>query len=105
MSNTIPSSAVVIRPAHARDDAALARLASLDSKRIPAGHVLVAEVAGELQAALAVDSGAVIADPFRATADLVSMLEVHAETLREQPEPGPLARLLPRRVAAHARAA
>jgi hypothetical protein len=105
MSKTILPSAVVIRPADARDDAALVRLASLDSKRVPAGHVLVAEVAGELQAAMAVDSGAVIADPFRATADLVSMLEVHTESLREQPELGALARLLPRRVAAHARAA
>lgn len=102
--NTI-SSAVVIRPAQAKDESALVRLAALDSKRVPADRLIVAEVAGQPQAAMAVDSGAVIADPFRATADLVAMLEVHAESLREQPDRGTLARLLPRRAAPQARAA
>lgn len=96
---------VVIRPAQAKDEPALVRLAALDSKRVPAEPLIVAEVAGQPQAAVAVDSGAVIADPFRATADLVAMLEVHAGSLRVQPDRGPLARLLPRRTAPQARAA
>ena len=36
----------------------------------------MAEVAGELRAALPLDGGAAVADPFRHTLDLVSLLKV-----------------------------
>jgi hypothetical protein len=46
------------------------------------GEILVAEVAGELQAAIEVASGAAIADPFRPTAHLVELLYLRAARLR-----------------------
>jgi hypothetical protein len=69
--------AVVIRAARGSDGAALERLAQLDSQRTPAGDLLVAELGGELVAALAPATGAVIADPFRPTADVVALLQLH----------------------------
>jgi hypothetical protein len=72
------SGAVTIRRAVAADARALERLAQLDCGRVPAGEVLVAEVGGELLAAVSVASGAVVADPFRRTADIVALLRVRA---------------------------
>ena len=43
---------VTIRRSHAGDHEALERLAQLDSRRLADGQLLVAEVAGELRAAL-----------------------------------------------------
>jgi hypothetical protein len=57
--------------------------------------VLVAEVAGELWAALEIGSGAAIADPFRPSAQLVELLRLHAGSER-RPERDRLGRLLPR---------
>ena len=75
-ANTHP---VTLRPAYADDATALHRLAVLDSAPgAPSGRLLVAEVDGELWAALAPETGAVIADPFRPTADLVELLRAQA---------------------------
>jgi len=71
---------VVIRAARGSDGIALENLARMDSQRPPAGDVLVAEQDGELVAALAGDR--VIADPFRATADVVALLRLHAGRTR-----------------------
>jgi hypothetical protein len=71
MTSTEPLTLRVARP----DDApAVRRLAQLDSSRPPSGRVLLAVVGSELVAALAVDSGSVVADPFRPTADVVAVL-------------------------------
>jgi hypothetical protein len=68
---------VVIRPAYPDDAAALERLARLDSRRPLTGPMTVAERDGVLLAARAAD-GRTIADPFAPTADLVTLLGVHA---------------------------
>ena len=68
---------ITIRFSRPRDARAVARLSQLDSARYPRGRLLVAEVAGELCAALPIDGGAAIADPFRQTNDLVELLEAH----------------------------
>src|SRR5438093_474407 len=73
---------VTIRRSHARDRAALQRLAQLDSRRLAEGEVLVAEVDGELRAALPLEGGTGIADPFRPTAPLVSLLGLRAAQIR-----------------------
>jgi len=73
---------VTIRVALPADDRALARLAELDSRPAPAGYVLVAEVNGELRAALPVTGGEPVADPFRPTAALTSLLALRARQLR-----------------------
>jgi hypothetical protein len=73
---------ITIRLAHADDDAALARLAALDSAdRLPDGQLLLAEANGEVRAALALGDGSVLADPFFATAGLVSLLRRQAEAV------------------------
>jgi hypothetical protein len=73
---------VTIRRSHARDREALERLAQLDSRRLADGQLLVAEVAGELRAALPLSGGSAIADPFRPTAPLVSLLQMRAQQIR-----------------------
>jgi hypothetical protein len=80
MSHT-PSPTISIRAATAADGRSLMRLAALDSATLPFGPTLVAEVDGEPKAALALREDRVIADPFTPTADLVSLLRVHAATL------------------------
>ncbi|MDE3134768.1 MAG: hypothetical protein KGL15_11940 [Acidobacteriota bacterium] len=74
---------LVIRLAVAADDAKLRRLAHLDSARPLSGQALLAEQSGSLVAALSLDDGAAIADPFVASADAVTMLCVRAAQLRE----------------------
>jgi hypothetical protein len=76
---TAPS--VLIRAARGSDGPAISRLAALDSARIPAGELLVAEADGALVAARSLSSGAAIADPFRPTADVLALLELRARAL------------------------
>lgn len=78
---------VVIRFATQRDDARLARLAALDSGRAPSGETLIAEMAGEIVAALPLRGRRPLADPFRPTADVVRLLELRAAQLAAADEP------------------
>ena len=77
-----------LRDATDADAADLLRLARLDSQgRPPTGKLLVAQDRGVVVAAMAVDSGDVIADPFRATAPIVAMLRVRAKQTRREAAP------------------
>lgn len=88
---------VTMRVAGPGDEAAIERLAALDSQRAPRGEILVAEVAGELRAAVGVDTGTTVADPFRPTADVVSLLRERASQVGgPRAERGPGLRLLAR---------
>ena len=89
---------LTIRTADLADAGALARLAALDSSHPPTGSSVVAEVSGEIWAAVEIGSGAAIADPFRPSADLVALLRRHAQGLggAAAQERRSLARLLPR---------
>ena len=78
MSITQQLDPIAIRPARASDAERLRWLAQRDSASVPAGRLLVAEVDGAIQAAVAVDSGEAIADPFRPTAELVALLRMRA---------------------------
>jgi hypothetical protein len=73
--------AMTIRYASDGDAAALARLAELDSSKVPGGALLVAEVDGELWAAVAVGPGRAIADPFRPSGAAVELLRARARQL------------------------
>lgn len=73
-----PAREVTVRRAGADDDAALARLAALDSARVPAGPVLLAEAGGTPVAAISLADGSVVADPFERTAEYVELLYVRA---------------------------
>jgi hypothetical protein len=78
------SQPVTIRHAHPADLQALERLAALDSRRLPSGELFVAEVGDRIVAAVSIDTGAVIADPFEPTAAVVDLLRLHASAVRPQ---------------------
>jgi hypothetical protein len=94
MSHVAIAPSVLIRAARGSDGPALARLAALDSAPVPTGHVLVAEADGELVAARSLATGAVIADPFRPTADVVALLTLRSRSV----EPRAPRRRLPERL-------
>ena len=68
---------ITIRQATSSDAFALRRLAALDDRAALHGEVLLAEQAGEIRAALSLEDGRTVANPFAPTADLVEMLNVH----------------------------
>ena len=70
--------AIAIRRAGDRDRRAIERLAALDSAPEPRGTVLLAEVDGEPWAALSLDDGHAVADPFRRSRGVVDLLQARA---------------------------
>jgi hypothetical protein len=72
-------------------DATVERLAQLDSAFCPRGRVLVAAVGGEPRAALPLDGGPAVADPFHPTAELVALLGMRAAQLNGRPSRAPFA--------------
>jgi hypothetical protein len=79
---SVPTSAdVVIRHARPDEADALATLAQLDSSRAPQGDVLVADVKGELWAAVSINDGHAVANPFRPSGELTFHLSERAREL------------------------
>jgi hypothetical protein len=79
---SLTTAQILLRPAYATadDERSLHRLAALDSTPVtPAPPLVVAEVEGELKAALSLSDGSAIADPFYPSADLVALLRSHAD--------------------------
>lgn len=72
------SSSLVLRPATTADAADLERLAALDSARPLTGEVVLASVDGELRAALSLETGRAVADPFHPSLELVPLLRAAA---------------------------
>src|SRR3954470_15036319 len=90
----VAESTLVIRVATRFDDPELRRLAVLDSAQPLAGPVIVAQSDGRIDAALSLQDGRTIADPFRPTAGLVDVLRARAARLRgDQAAPARLRRL------------
>ena len=90
---------LTIRRATAADEFAVRRLSALDSAFPPTGDVLLAEMDDQLWAALSLDSGHAVADPFRPSGELVDLLRFRAESLAAEAAPRRgrvLARVLPR---------
>lgn len=77
---------VIFRLAGADEGAAVARLAELDSARTPTGPVLVAEIGGELWAALSLEDFHAVSDPFRPTGELLFLLVERGRQLRRHRE-------------------
>ena len=84
--------ALTIRYAGDDDAPTLEQLAALDSSRPPRGVVLIAEVDGALWAAVSLDDGHVIADPFRPSGELAFLLVQRARRIKRA-ERGRMARL------------
>lgn len=81
MSTTTHSGAIVIRRATDADIRTLADLAALDSRAPLTGPALLAEIDGDVLAALDTADGSVAADPFAPTAELVELLRLHARAI------------------------
>jgi hypothetical protein len=77
-----PRAGVTIRMATGADHRALRRLAAVDSTSFDGGPALVAEVGDELWAAVSLDDGATMADPFRPSGELLALLAERARQLR-----------------------
>jgi hypothetical protein len=75
-----------VRRATAADADGIRTLAHLDDRRMPEGPYLVAEIGGEMLAAMSMPTGTVVADPFRRTADAADVLRLRAAQIaaREQ---------------------
>jgi hypothetical protein len=90
----------VIRESRAGDKAALERLAQLDSRTLPDGSFLLAEIHGEVVAAAPLDvDEEPLGDPFRPTANLRQLLRLQARYERRHrdravPAPGAANRAL-----------
>lgn len=76
-----PVTRVTLRLAAAADRSQLRHLAELDSTTPPTWPALVAEVDGRLRAALPLDGGAPIADPFHRGVELIELLRIRARQL------------------------
>jgi hypothetical protein len=72
---------LTVRMAAPRDVDAVRLLAALEGVNMPRGDVLVAQVGGEVVAALPLEGGRAIADPFRPSAEFVELLKVRARQL------------------------
>jgi hypothetical protein len=70
--------AITIRLSTQADHEEIVHLAALDSSRPPLGEVALAFVDGNLRAAVALESGDAVADPFYPTAELVELLRMSA---------------------------
>jgi hypothetical protein len=74
MTNELTPAMTIRRMDSEADGAALAQLAALDSRAKLEGSVLGAEVGGRLLAAISIETGEVIADPFSRTSELRALL-------------------------------
>jgi hypothetical protein len=87
---------ILIRYSDADDEVALERLAALDSRTLPKGLFLVAEIDGELVAAAPLDVDAeLLKDPFRRTANVRELLRLQAGHVGRHREPERLPRWTP----------
>ena len=80
---TLEPETITIRPLREDDVAAVHRLAELEERPVPPGPLLLAEVEGTVEAAVGLEGGETIANPFVASAEVVSLLELRADQLRD----------------------
>src|SRR5215212_10900359 len=74
--------AITIRPLREDDVPAVHRLAALEERTVPPGPLLLAEVEGTVEAAVGLEGGESLANPFVASRAVVSLLELRAGQLR-----------------------
>jgi hypothetical protein len=74
----MPRMTITIKLADQSDDEALHRLAELDSATLSEGRHLLAIRNGELEAAISLDTGKIVADPFRPTTEACELLRCAA---------------------------
>jgi hypothetical protein len=72
---------IALRLCRVGDDPVLAQLAALEQRPVPEGRVVIAELNGRIVAALPLDGGPVLRDPFVHTAHLQRLLELRVAQL------------------------
>ena len=77
---------MTLRRYSAEDHGPLARLAALNGSKPPHQPVVVAVVGGELRAALSLNDGSLVADPFHLTGGVADLLRAYARQLDVQPD-------------------
>jgi hypothetical protein len=83
---------LTIRFAGITDARALLDLADLDSASVPTGDVLVAQVGDEIWAAMSVHNFHAVANPFKPSSELVSVLHERGRQMRKANRRGPFGR-------------
>jgi hypothetical protein len=81
---------ITIRHSTDHDLVRVRELAELDGRAAPAGDMLLAEVRGRLWAAVGIDDGAAVADPFEPSGEVEWLLQLRAEQERAMRAPGSL---------------
>jgi hypothetical protein len=81
--HTEDSGALSIRLAGPEDARTLARLAALDSRKLPRGAVLLAEIDGVPAAAIGLGDGRLVANPFQSTAEISALLRTRRDELNQ----------------------
>ena len=79
---TLEPESITIRPLREHDIEAVHLLAELEDRPVPPGPLLLAEVEGTIEAAIGVEGGETVANPFSESASAVSLLHVRAAQLR-----------------------
>jgi hypothetical protein len=87
---------LTVRAATQRDSEAVRLLAALEGVSMPRGRVLVAQVGDDVVAALPLEGGGPLADPFRPSAHLVELLQLRARQLRRDGDQRGRGSLIPR---------
>lgn len=91
---SVEEHAIAIRLCRVGDHLALSRLAELEGRILPQGSFVIGEIDGIVVAALPLDEDVpALADPFRRTEQLVSLLALRAAQLRRCSERRRLPRL------------
>lgn len=73
---------ITIRRSTKADAGAIERVAQREGVRAPDGDLLVGDVDGEVWAAIGLDGGALIADPFRPSGEIADLLRVRLARLK-----------------------
>jgi hypothetical protein len=99
MLTRIRNSGVTLKLANAEDQAVVDVIAELDSARTLSGRALIAFVDGWPVAALSLEDGRVVANPFAPTEEAVVLLRLRARQLEPNSRRRrPALRLVPRRL-------
>lgn len=76
------ASTITLRLSAGADESTLERFAELSGREVPSGRHLVAEVDGEVSAALPLSGGEALADPFLPALELKELLSLRAAQLQ-----------------------
>ncbi len=81
MTSNANNTGITIRRLGATDEAAIERLAGLDSQNRPEGELIGAEIEGRLLVATSIETEKSVADPFSRTEELRSLVEMRIAQL------------------------